>query len=112
MLNPVGEELKKEFRENEEMCAHIIDLFQLISNKHRFRIVCILSRGDFCVTEIAEILGTDKLSNLSQQLKILRLAGIISSHREEKNMIYRLSDERMRRIIAFLREQNLQGKGA
>jgi ArsR family transcriptional regulator len=107
MLNEIGKELQAEFAKNEEVCQHVIGLFQLISNKCRFRIVCILSRGDFCVSEIAEILGMDKLSNLSQQLKVLRLAGIIQCHREEKQMVYSLKDERVRELISYFKERYL-----
>ena len=67
-------------------------------------IVCILSRGEFCVNEIAQILGTEKLSNISQQLKVLRLAGVIKSERDEKKMIYSLADERFREVINFLKQ--------
>ena len=107
MLNEIGQELRREFAQNEEVCRHVIGLFQMVSHKTRFRIVCILSRSEFCVAEIAEILGTTKLSNLSQQLKILRLAGIIESRREEKRMIYSLADERVREVIGFFKEKYL-----
>ena len=104
MLNPIGQELHAEFARNEEVCHHVIGLFQLMSNKQRFRIVCILTRGNFCVNEIAAILGTDKLSNISQQLKVLRLAGVIQCERDSKRMIYSMKDERIRAIITFLKE--------
>lgn len=107
MLNHTGQELQREFAHNEEVCRHVIGLFQLISNKQRFRIVCILSRGDFCVKEIAEILQTDKLSNLSQHLKMLRLAGVIRGERDEKRMVYSLADERVREVIGFFKAKYL-----
>ena len=109
MLNSIGQELRNEFSRNEEMCRDVIGIFQLISNKQRFRIVCILSRGEFCVTEIAEILGTEKLSNLSQQLKILRLAGVVDCDRDAKRMVYRLTDDRVREMIGFLKKQYTEG---
>ena len=104
MLNEVGKELRSEFEASEEMCGQVIDLFQLMSNKQRFRIVCILSRGDFCVNEIAEILCAEKVSNISQQLKVLRLAGVIRCRREEKFMVYSLVDDRMREVLGFLKQ--------
>ena len=107
MLNQLGKELQREFASNEEVCRHVIGLFQLIANKQRFRIVCILSRGEFCVKEMAEILGTEKLSNLSQHLKMLRLAGVIRCEREEKRMVYALADERVRDVIGFFKEKYL-----
>jgi ArsR family transcriptional regulator len=107
MLNKIGKELQAEFVQNEEVCQHVIGIFQLLSNKIRFRIVCILSRGEFCVSEIAEILGMDKLSNLSQQLKVLRLSGIIKCKREEKQMVYSLQDDRVREMIKYFKSSFL-----
>lgn len=101
---------------NELACEQFIDVIQLIANKHRFRIICLLSRGDYCVSEIAAILQTDKLSNLSQQLKVLRLSGVVTCRRDEKRMVYSLCDERIGRLITVLREDFLplqrQARGA
>ncbi|MCB1120356.1 MAG: helix-turn-helix domain-containing protein [Verrucomicrobiae bacterium] len=110
MLNPEGIEIQREFRSNEALCEGLIDVFQLIANKCRFRIICTLTRGEFCVNEIAEIIGETKLSNVSQHLKMLRLAGIVASHREEKRMVYRLADERIRGMVDFFRSRYLEAK--
>lgn len=103
MLNQLGREIQKEFRNNEAVCGNLIHLFQLISNKCRFRIICTLTHGEFCVNDIAEIIGETKVSNISQHLKMLRLSGLIESRREEKKIIYRLSDERIRGMIDYFR---------
>lgn len=103
MLNPIGQELQREFDRNEEICQHVIGLFQLIANKQRFRIICILSQGDFCVKEIAEILRTEKLSNLSQHLKTLRLSGIIRCAQKDNLRVYSLADGRVREMIDFFK---------
>jgi ArsR family transcriptional regulator, lead/cadmium/zinc/bismuth-responsive transcriptional repressor len=108
MLNSTGSEIKKEFQSNEALCGTLIDVFQLISNKCRFRIICTLTRGDFCVNDIAEIIGETKVSNISQQLKMLRLAGIVTARREEKRVVYSLADERIRGMVEFFRSQYLE----
>jgi len=66
-----------------------------------------LSQGDFCVQEIAEIVGVERLSNISQQLRTLRLAGIVESRRNRTNVIYNLADEQVRRMIDYLRKEFL-----
>ncbi len=108
MLNQAGIEIQKEFQSNQALCVELIELFQLISNKCRFRIICTLTQGDFCVNDIAEIIGETKVSNVSQQLKMLRLAGIVSAHREEKWMVYRLDDDRVRSLVGFFKSQYLE----
>lgn len=104
-LTDAGQVLKERFERNEAMCQRVIGIFQLISSKTRFRIVCALSQGDFCVQEIAEIIGAERLSNVSQQLKALRLAGIIESRRDKTRVIYRLSSEEVRGMIEYLQQE-------
>ena len=104
-MNPVARQVKEEFARQEAVCARTLTLFHLISNKARFRIICLLTRGEFCVQEIAEVVDQGNLSNISQQLKILLLAGIVEKRREDRRIIYSLKDERLRHMIEFLREQ-------
>lgn len=99
------QQLKTEFRGSEAMCYQLIGLFQLLANKGRFRIICLLARGEFCVKEIVDIINAGKLSNISQQLKALTLAGVIERRREDRKIIYRLKDERLRRLVDFLRDE-------
>lgn len=112
MTNAQDKLIQEEMARNEPACEELIDVIQLIANKHRFRIICLLGRGDYCVGDIAEILKIDKVSNLSQQLKILKLAGVISSRRENKNVVYSLTNERVGRIISILREDFVVAKSA
>jgi len=99
--------MKEEFARSESVCAQTLMLFHLISNKARFRIICLLTRGDFCVQDIADVVAHGNLSNISQQLKILRLAGLIDRRRDDRKLIYHLKDERVRTMIGFLRDQFL-----
>ena len=110
MLNQEAREIQKEFQSNEALCVGLIGIFQLMANKCRFRIICTLTRGDFCVNEIAEIIGETKVSNVSQNLKMLRLSGLVVSHREEKRMVYRLADEKVRAMVEFFRGKYLESK--
>jgi DNA-binding transcriptional ArsR family regulator len=106
-MNPACRQMKTDFERSETVCARTLDLLHLISNKVRFRIICLLTRGDFCVQDIASVVGHGNLSNTSQQLKILRMAGIVDHRREERRIIYRLADERVRSMIAFLQKKFL-----
>ena len=102
--------MKLEFESNEAVCSKTLDLLHLLAAKVRFRIVCLLTRGDFCVQDIAEVVGQGNLSNTSQQLKILRMAGVIGHRREQRKVIYFLIDARVRKMIHFLRKEFLQLK--
>ena len=109
-MKTVCSELKEAFRKNEVVCARVIGLFQLFSNKGRFRIACLLARGEFCVNEITEVVSEGKTSNISQQLKMLTLSGIIERRREHQHVLYRLKDKRVGNMIQFLQEQFLNGQ--
>ena len=100
---------KAEFRKNSAVCERVVTLLHLISNKARFRIICLLSQGEFCVHDIMDVVDEGKLSNISQQLGMLRLAGIVQKRRDKKRVLYGIKDERVRRLIGFLHLQYLGG---
>jgi DNA-binding transcriptional ArsR family regulator len=109
-MKTVCRELREAFRKNEVVCARVIQLFQLFSNKGRFRIACLLARGEFCVNEITEVVSEGKTSNISQQLKILTLSGVIERRRENQRILYSLKDKRVGNMIQFLQVQFLNGE--
>jgi DNA-binding transcriptional ArsR family regulator len=54
------------------------------------------------------VVNVGKLSNISQQLAILRLGGIVQKRRDDKRVLYVIKDERVRRLIEFLCHQYLK----
>jgi len=99
------EEIKQRFANREDVCRNVIDILSLMSNKTRFRILCMLAEGDFCVTEIVDTIQMGKLSNISQQLRILTLAGSLEKTREKQRVIYHLRDRRLATLIETLEKQ-------
>ena len=108
-MKTVCKELKEAFRNNEVVCSRVIQLFQLFSNKGRFRIACLLARGEFCVNEITEVVSEGKTSSISQHLRILALSGVIERRRENQRILYSLKDKRVGNMIQFLQQQFLNG---
>ncbi|MBN2280944.1 MAG: winged helix-turn-helix transcriptional regulator [Candidatus Marinimicrobia bacterium] len=102
--------IKKKFNSREPVCEQMISLFSLLSNKIRFRILCLLLEGDFCVTDIVDIIQIGKISNVSQQLKLLTMAGIIDNRRDKKQIFYRLKNEKIRDLVAFIQKNYLDMK--
>jgi DNA-binding transcriptional ArsR family regulator len=101
------DELKSKFENNDIVCEKVINTLSLISNKIRFRILCLLSKGEFCVNDIVDIINCGKPSNISQQLKILRLAGVIGNRRDKQQLIYFILDHKISELIAYLEEKYL-----
>ncbi len=104
-MNPAGKQMKAAFARNEAVCGQILEMFQLLSNKTRFRIICLLAQGEFCVSDIVEVVGESQMSNISQQLKMLAVTGLIERRREKQQILYTLKDKQVRALIQFLQKQ-------
>lgn len=89
---------------NGKRCEKVLGMFSLFSNEKRFKILCALSEGDFCVSEIVRLVG-GKTSNISQQLKLLSLAGYLEKKREERSIYYHLKDQRIKNVLQFLKRE-------
>eukprot|EP01156_Anaeramoeba_ignava_P011124 Anaeramoba_ignava/a482048_27.p2 GENE.a482048_27~~a482048_27.p2 ORF type:complete len:137 (+),score=13.45 a482048_27:17-427(+) len=107
MSNPNIEAIRERFKNNDLVCEKIVGLFSLLSNKIRFRILCLLLEGEFCVTDIVDIIQIGKISNVSQQLKLLTMGGIIEKRRDKKQLIYSLKNDDIKHIIEFLHDNFL-----
>jgi DNA-binding transcriptional ArsR family regulator len=87
--------------QDHETCKTLVGMLSLLSNPIRFRALCLLSSGEFCVNDIVRLVG-GKGSNISQQLRMLTLAGYIAKRRDGKQIFYELVDEKIRSLVEFL----------
>ncbi|PWR19639.1 ArsR/SmtB family transcription factor [Zavarzinia compransoris] len=83
------------------MAEQAAEFLKVLANANRMMIVCHLLGGERSVADLEAELGI-RQPTLSQQLGILREAGIIAGRREAKSVIYRLTDERARPLIALM----------
>lgn len=104
------DEIKEQFENNLVVCERVVGLFHLLSNKPRFRIACMLMHGEACVQDIAYVICGGKMSNISQQLKMLRLSGVVKKRRVGKQLLYSIADEKVAHLIEFLREEFLESQ--
>jgi DNA-binding transcriptional ArsR family regulator len=107
MKNDKIENIKERFQDSEKVCEKVMDILSLVSNKTRFRILCALKEGDFCVNNIVDMIQLGKISNISQQLRLLTMAGIVERYRDRKRVIYHLKDDKIRKMIGFLEKHYL-----
>lgn len=69
----------------------------------RLKILCILGGAqEASVQDLVGMVGTSQ-SNISQHLSILRDKGILGSRKDANKVFYRISDERILRLIESLR---------
>lgn len=76
----------------------MVELFKVLSDPTRIRILYAISKHEICVNDIAKILNMTQ-SAVSHQLKNLKQAKLISSRREGQTMYYRLSDDHVHLIF-------------
>lgn len=71
---------------------HKIDVFKALGDSNRLRILSMLSVRDLCVCEINAVLNVS-MSTISSHLKILRNAGLVSSVKDGRWIIYSLNSK-------------------
>jgi len=74
-------------------------LFRALSHPVRLHILDMLARQEACVCHLTAVLGKPQ-PYVSQQLAVLRDAGLITDRREGTLIYYRVSDERLAGLLA------------
>lgn len=76
-------------------------LLKTLAHPVRLMLACTLVEGEYSVGELEEKLDIHQ-PTLSQQLTVLRQAGIVETRREGKQIFYRLTEEKAARLIEAL----------
>ena len=87
----------------EERTAELADLFRLLGDASRLRIVLACLDGPIGVSEIAERLGLSA-SLVSHHLRLLKAARIVKGTRQGKNIFYAAADHHISCVILDLAE--------
>ena len=82
----------------EETLSELADLFHVLGDLTRIRILCALSISELRVSEIAELLSMSS-SAISHQLRVLRQARLVRLTRKGRSSIYALDDDHVRTIF-------------
>ena len=80
-----------------EGCA----LLKAMANEDRLLLLCQLTQGERCVSELEELLDI-RQPTLSQQLGVLREEGLVSTRRDGKNIYYQLASMEVIQIMDTL----------
>lgn len=79
----------------------VVEKLKVLANPDRLLLLCQLSQGERCVSELEEALDI-RQPTLSQQLGVLRTDGVVSTRREGKYIYYRVADQKLLRVLATL----------
>ncbi|HEX7386546.1 MAG TPA: metalloregulator ArsR/SmtB family transcription factor [Castellaniella sp.] len=83
--------------------ADVASKLKVLANPERLLLLCQLSQGERCVSELEEALDI-RQPTLSQQLGVLRTEGVVNARRAGKYIYYSVADENLLRILALLYE--------
>jgi DNA-binding transcriptional ArsR family regulator len=84
----------------EKACA----LLKVLANPDRLLLMCQLSQGELCVSDLEEQLGI-RQPTLSQQLGVLRDSALVETRREGKSIFYSIASKEAIAVMNVLYEQ-------
>jgi ArsR family transcriptional regulator len=79
-------------------------LMKVMANADRLMLLCQLSQGEKSVGELESILDI-RQPTLSQQLTVLRETALVTTRREGKSIIYRISSQPALAVMQVLSQQ-------
>ncbi len=77
----------------------VAQLFQILSHPVRLRILDELRKGEACVCHFQTALNRPQ-AYVSQQLRVLREAGVIDSYKDGLFVFYQIADPQVEKLVA------------
>ena len=84
------------------------ELFKALGHPGRVRILEVLSDGEHSVTELLTLVGLEA-SHLSQQLGVLRRAGVVTARRDGSTVRYAVASDEVVELLAVAKRFLLDG---
>lgn len=81
----------------EEILERLSELFKILGDPTRTKILWALDNHEMCVCDIANVLNMTK-SSISHQLATLRTSGIVKYRKSGKEVYYMLDDEHINKL--------------
>lgn len=81
-----------------ESLLKLAELFKILGDPTRLKIVEILLENEMCVNRIAETMGMGQ-SAISHQLRVLRQARLVTYRKEGKTAYYSLNDDHVEGLV-------------
>ncbi len=104
--HPVATEELKQF-ETKLLCPEkaqkMAEVFSLLGDPNRLRIVSLLATQEFCVCDLAATLEMSE-SAVSHQLRLLRTTRLVSHDKRGRKVFYRLADHHVLELYRSVAE--------
>lgn len=85
-----------------QMYDQQVQIYKVLTHPARLAILEILQDGEHCVCHMEALLGF-RQAYISQQLSVLREAGLVQDRHEGWNVFYRVSDQRIYEVLNAVR---------
>lgn len=85
---------------SEEVVLEMSDIFRMLGEPSRLRIVLALMKGESCVYHLVEACGGTQ-SGVSHQLRVLKDNKIVKSRRAGQSVFYSIADEHILEMVAI-----------
>jgi len=82
----------------QDKCRLVVEMLKVIAHPLRLRIVAVLVDGESHVSGLARTLGVGQ-ARISQQLRILRMSGLIASRRDSGFVVYRMLEPHIKELL-------------
>ncbi len=89
--------VKKVMLSDEDLYS-LSEIFGVLADSSRLKIIYALSKDELCVCDIANILG-GSISAISHQLRILRNMRLVKFRKDAKRVYYSLDDKHINRLF-------------
>ncbi|RDU23346.1 ArsR/SmtB family transcription factor [Anaerosacchariphilus polymeriproducens] len=83
---------------DDEEIYFLAELYKVFADPTRIKIMYVLTKGEMCVRDIAQILNMTQ-SSISHQLRVLKQSRLVKFKREGKVIFYSLADEHVYTIL-------------
>lgn len=83
----------------------LVDLFQVLGQSSRLQILFGIGQGEVCVCHL-EALLKERQAYISQELMMLKEAGLVDCRRSGRNIYYRLENPKLLEQIHTFAQQN------
>jgi len=79
------------------------ELFKALGHPARIRVLEVLAEGERSVGDMQPLVGIES-SHLSQQLAVLRRAGLVTTRKEGTSVVYGLADPLLAELLAVAKQ--------
>jgi ArsR family transcriptional regulator, lead/cadmium/zinc/bismuth-responsive transcriptional repressor len=98
VVDPEGVHASRQALPKERMILGLCDIFKMLGDATRLKILMALSRSELCVGDLASLLSLTE-SAVSHQLRLMKSMRLVRHRREGKMMYYVLDDEHVEDLI-------------